>query len=75
MFREDILRERLRFQLKQARIANGLRQSDVAEALNKPQSYVAKIESGERRLEFVEALNYCDALGIDPITIIRLLLK
>lgn len=57
--------------LKAARLSAGLRQVDVAEALDRPQSYVAKIESGERRLEFVEALDLCRALGIDPVHLIR----
>lgn len=31
-----------------------LTQTHVADALGKPQSFVSKIESGERRLDFVE---------------------
>lgn len=40
--------------LKAARIAAGLSQHEVAKKLGKPQSYVSKIESGERRLDVVE---------------------
>jgi len=42
----------------------GLRQSDVAERLEEPQSFVSKYESGERALDFVEVVEVCDALGI-----------
>lgn len=40
--------------LKDARIKAGLSQQEVAEKLNKPQSYMSKVESGERRLDVVE---------------------
>lgn len=40
--------------LKQARFDAGLKQTDVARKLKKPQSYVSKIECGERRLDVTE---------------------
>jgi len=40
--------------LKQARADAGLSQQAVADKLGKPQSYVSKIESGERRLDVAE---------------------
>jgi len=40
--------------LKTARIEAGLAQQDVADNLGKPQSYISKIESGERRLDVAE---------------------
>lgn len=40
--------------LKQARINAGLSQQAVADKLGKPQSFVSKIESGERRLDVAE---------------------
>ena len=46
--------------LKKARIDCGLRQVDVAKILNKPQSYVSKAESGERRLDVLELKELAD---------------
>jgi len=40
--------------LKQARLQASLTQAEVAIRLQKPQSYVSKIESGERRVDIVE---------------------
>jgi transcriptional regulator with XRE-family HTH domain len=42
----------------------GLRQTDVAERLDEPQSFVSKYESGERRLDLVELHQVCTALGV-----------
>ena len=40
--------------LKIARIEAGLAQQEGADKLGKPQSYISKIESGERRLDVAE---------------------
>jgi transcriptional regulator with XRE-family HTH domain len=40
--------------LKEARVAAKLTQAEVAAALGRPQSFVAKCESGERRVDVVE---------------------
>lgn len=46
--------------LKEARLEVGLSQQDVADKLDKPQSYVSKIESGERRLDVAEIKKFAN---------------
>lgn len=53
-----------------AREQAGLTQVEVSARLGRPQSFVAKYEGGERRLDVVELLQVCAALGVDPHNII-----
>ncbi|MBN9787669.1 XRE family transcriptional regulator [Pseudonocardia sp. TMWB2A] len=50
--------------LVEARKAKGLTQAELAETLNKPQSFVAKYENGERRIDVVEFVDITAALGV-----------
>ena len=63
----------LRKLLKEARLDAGLTQVEVASKLRVPQSYIAKIEQGERKISFIEVLDLCKALGIDARDLIKLL--
>lgn len=65
--------KKLRELLKEARLDHELRQVDVAESLGRPQSYVAKVESGERTLNFIEVLDYCKAVQLDPTSLVKTL--
>lgn len=56
--------------LLQARKKAGLTQTVLAKRLERPQSFVAKVEGGERRLDVVEFVQYAHALDIG---IVRLL--
>ncbi len=50
-------------ELKKARHAAGLSQQQVADVLGVRQSYVAKVELGERRIDVVEFLQLVDAVS------------
>jgi transcriptional regulator with XRE-family HTH domain len=56
-----------------ARGRAGLTQQKLAKRLGKPQSFVAKYEGGERRLDVVEFLAITAAIGADPVKILRAL--
>lgn len=51
--------------LIQARESRNLTQSQVAERLNRPQSFVSKYENGERRLDVIEFLEVAAVLGVE----------
>jgi transcriptional regulator with XRE-family HTH domain len=58
-YREFLIR------LREARRQAGLTQTDVARSLGKPQSFVSKCESGERRVDFIELLAFAELYGVD----------
>ena len=66
--------ELLRAELKKTRLDASLRQIDLAKLLQKPQSYVSKIESGERNLDVIEFISYCIALDLDPAKYLKKLI-
>lgn len=62
-------------QMMLARKHSGMTQKELARRLNKPQSYVSKLESGERRLDFVELVESAEALGLPPLDLIQKVLS
>jgi len=57
--------------LLKARERAGMTQAEVAARLGKHQSYVAKYEGSERRLDVLEFVHLCAALGISPCEVIN----
>lgn len=53
--------------LKQQRSEQGLTMRDLAEKLEVAHSFVGKVEQGERRLDVVEYIQYCEALNVSPL--------
>lgn len=56
----------LRSLLRDLRAGAGLSQRALALKLRLPHTWVAKIESGERRLDLIEFGWFCSACGLDP---------
>ena len=54
-----------------ARHKSGIRQQALAKKLGRPQSFIAKYESGERRIDVVEFVAIARALGADPLKLFK----
>jgi transcriptional regulator with XRE-family HTH domain len=54
-----------------ARKAAGITQVELAERLGKPQSFVSKVERGERRLDVIEFCQVAEALGQKPAELLQ----
>lgn len=66
---------KLRELLVESRLNAGLTQQEVARYLGKPQSFLAKIEGGGRRLDVIEFIKLCDALEVKPSRLINALMR
>ncbi|MBD5398938.1 helix-turn-helix transcriptional regulator [bacterium] len=55
-----LVRKRKQYDISQIALAN---------SLGKPQSFISKIEIRERRLDVIEFIEICFALGINPKTV------
>lgn len=58
-----------------ARERQGLTQAELATRLGKPQSFVSKYETGERRLDVVEFVLVCSALGVEAMSLFESVLR
>lgn len=52
--------------LKQMRTSQGLTMRDLAQKLDTQHTLIGKVEQGERRLDVVEYVRYCEALNVSP---------
>ena len=50
--------------LKAARLSKKLTQSQLANSLGKPQSYISKLETSERSPDLIETLRLCKVLQV-----------
>jgi transcriptional regulator with XRE-family HTH domain len=67
--------EALRALLRERRKAGSLTQAELASRLERPQSFIADVENGQRRLSVVEFIEYAEALDFDAARAIRFLMK
>lgn len=51
--------------MQQVRESVAVTQAELALRLRTTQSYVSKCERGERRIDIIEYVSYCEALGVD----------
>ena len=69
--RQEALRAFLVHERKKA----GLTQADVSSKLGQYQSFIARIESGQRRIDVIELLDLAKAIGFKPRAILKQLEK
>lgn len=65
----------LRAWLVNKRHEKQLTQRDVSKLLNIAHSWIAKIEQGDRRIDLIEYIRICCALGIDPHEGVRIVVE
>ena len=58
-----------------ARKTAGLTHRELAKRLRRPQSFVAKYEGGERRVDVVEFIEICRAIETDPNKLLKVLIQ
>jgi transcriptional regulator with XRE-family HTH domain len=63
--------EQLQLLLRQMRTEAGLTQTEIAQRLGQPQSFVSKYESGERRLDVLELREVCAVVGVSLADFVR----
>lgn len=56
--------------LTQTRVEKGLTQVALAKKLNQPQSFVCKVESGQRKLDLRQFVIYVRGLGANPVDVL-----
>ncbi len=61
--------------LIEKREAKGLTQTDLAAKLGEYQSFVARLESGQRRVDVIEFLELSEILGFDPLQALSTIAK
>ena len=61
----------LREELVGARLRAGFTQVTLAEKLNRAQSFISKVETGERYVDVLDLLAWCEATKVDPYQVLH----
>lgn len=59
--------------LYRLRVNSGITQQQLAEKLSVPQSFISKVETGERRVDLMELKEICNALNSNIIEFVTML--
>ena len=49
----------------------GIRQVQLAKKLKRSQTWIARLESGERRIDVIELVDLADAIGFDAAAMVK----
>lgn len=63
--------QKLLVEMVAARKASGMTQAELAAGLGRPQSYVSKIENGERRVDVVELVEIAKRINLDVSSVLE----
>ena len=53
----------------------GVSQRELARRLDRAHSYVGRIETGDRRLDLPEFIEWCELLGADPVEVFQRIVR
>ncbi|KZY78563.1 hypothetical protein A3740_00905 [Oleiphilus sp. HI0068] len=56
--------------LGKLRKGQSITQQELADRLGKPQSFVSKYESGERKVDVIEFIDIVHSMGLDPAQVL-----
>jgi len=62
--------DQLRQILIDARVAKGLKQTELAKLLGRSQPFVSNYERGQRRIDVAEFIEIARMVGLDPVEVV-----
>lgn len=70
MNKQDPRYEKLQTLLRDMRKKQGITQKELADRLGRPQSFVSKLESGERNIDLIELIDVVKSLDLEASVVI-----
>jgi transcriptional regulator with XRE-family HTH domain len=67
--------KRMMAALVEIREKAGVSQRELARRLDRAHSYVGRIETGDRRLDLPEFIEWCELLDADPVEVFQRIVK
>ena len=67
--------KRMMAALVEIREKAGVSQRELARRLDRAHSYVGRIETGDRRLDLPEFIEWCELLDADPVEVLQRIVK